>query len=488
MSSLRARVLASVLVLAAAGLVALAAVTYAEQRSFLQSRVDQEAVAARDALSQLLDNEGFRPAAPGAGSGTSDRSRSPAPEGPAGHGPGVSLPPGTYGQRRDSSGRVLGSKLIKYSPSESTPAAPKLPATVRLNSFFTVGSVGSSGLRYRAYARRDPEDSGVTIVAVPLREVDQTLNRLLLVEGLVIAGVLAALGASAFFVVRIGLRPLDRMERTAGQIAAGELSRRVSPATSKTEVGRLGLALNAMLDRLEQAFAQRKASEERLRQFLADASHELRTPLASIRGYAELFRMGATRDEAETQTAMRRIEDESKRMGVLVEDLLTLARLDEAPQPRRQAVDLAVLARDAVEDARATAPARAIELEASEAVVVSGDAHQLRQVLANLTRNALVHTPSDTPIEVSVEQHGGRVSVSVRDHGPGLPDVDPEHLFDRFWRAEGGRERGRAGAGLGLAIAAGVVHAHGGRISASNAIGGGAMFLVELPSTPPPVA
>jgi len=209
----------------------------------------------------------------------------------------------------------------------------------------------------------------------------------------VIAGVLLALGASAFYVVRLGLRPLDRIEVTAGQIAAGDLSRRVSPATPRTEVGRLGLALNAMLERLEQAFAQRQASEDRLRRFLADASHELRTPLASIRGYAELFRMGATRDEAETRTAMRRIEDESERMGVLVEDLLTLARLDEAPELVRAPVDVAALARDAVEDAHAIAPDRAIGLDAPGAAVVSGDSHRLRQVLANLLRNALVHTP-----------------------------------------------------------------------------------------------
>ena len=169
---------------------------------------------------------------------------------------------------------------------------------------------------------------------------------------------LVALGLTASFVVRLGLRPLDRMEVTAGEIAAGELSRRVSPATRRTEVGRLGLALNAMLDRLERAFAERAASEERLRQFLADASHELRTPLASIRGYAELFRMGATDDAAGTRTAMRRIEDESKRMGVLVEDLLTLARLDEAPEPRRAPVDLVARARRGRRRARDRARAR----------------------------------------------------------------------------------------------------------------------------------
>ena len=483
MASLRARVLASVLVLAAAGLVALAAVTYAEQSSFLYGRIDQELRGAGPALSHALDTAGFRP---------TDRDSFPdgsLPDetpgrggGPGGGRPNLNLPPGTYGQRRDASGKVLGHVLISYG--QAAPAAPRIPASVPIGKLFTVGSVGSSGLRYRAYASHDPEDSGVTVVAVPLREVDQTLSRLLLVEFLVIVGVLVALGVSSFFVVRLGLRPLDRMEVTAGEIAAGQLSRRVSPATPRTEVGRLGLALNAMLERLEQAFAQRKASEERLRQFLADASHELRTPLAAIRGYAELFRMGATRDEAETQKAMRRIEDESQRMGVLVEDLLTLARLDEAPELARAPVDLTVLARDAVEDAHAMAPDRPIDLDAPDAAVISGDAHRLRQVLANLLRNALVHTPPGTAIEVAVVQGEETVSVSVRDHGPGLPDVAPERLFDRFWRAEGGRERGKAGAGLGLAIVGTVVDSHGGRVSAGNAEGGGARFTVVLPKAP----
>jgi two-component system OmpR family sensor kinase len=489
MSSLRARVLASVLLLSAGGLLALAIVTYTEQRSFLQGRVDQEVKAAWPALSFVLDNKGFRPASAevqrrGTGSDGSTRRRDQGRPGGPGGGPAganVNLPPGTYGQRREASGKVLGNVPIHYSESEAEAPSPKIPASVPLGRLFTVGSVGSSGLRYRVYAHRDPEDTGITIAAVPLRDIDQTLSRLLLVEALVIAGVLAALGISAFFVVRLGLRPLSRMEVTAGEIAAGELSRRVSPATSRTEVGRLGLALNAMLDRLEQAFAAREASEERLRQFLADASHELRTPLASIRGYAELFRMGATADVAGTERAMGRIEEESKRMGVLVEDLLTLARLDETPELRREPVDLAALAHDAVLDARATAPDRAITLKAQGAAVVSGDSHQLHQVLANLLRNALVHTPAATPIEVAVEDSADAVVVRVRDHGPGLPSGSREELFGRFWRAEAGRERGKAGAGLGLSIVAGVVEAHHGSISAENATGGGAEFVVRLP-------
>jgi two-component system OmpR family sensor kinase len=237
-----------------------------------------------------------------------------------------------------------------------------------------------------------------------------------------------------------------------------------------------------MLERLEQAFAARSDSERRLRQFLADASHELRTPLASIRGYAELFRLGAARDPADTQTAMRRIEDESKRMGVLVEDLLTLARLDAHPDRERAPVDLSALARDAVADAGARAPDRQIGLQAPSAAVVSGDELQLRQVFSNLLGNALAHTPAGTAVEVSVSSNGSDVTVAVSDQGAGIPPELRERLFERFWRSERGRERGRAGAGLGLAIVQGVVSAHRGSVSVEQAPGGGARFVVKLPA------
>ncbi|MEY2514091.1 MAG: two-component system, OmpR family, sensor kinase, partial [bacterium] len=223
-------------------------------------------------------------------------------------------------------------------------------------------------------------------------------------------------------------------------------------------------------------------SEERLRRFLADASHELRTPLASIRGYAELFRIGAAREGPEMEKAMRRIEAESARMGVLVEDLLALARLDEVRDIHREPVDLAALAGDAVADARAVAPEREITLDRGDgAVVLDGDPGQLRQVLSNLLRNALVHTPAGTPVEVGVRSSAGEAVLEVRDHGPGLPTGDPAELFGRFWRAEAGRGRGRAGAGLGLSIVAAIVAAHGGRAAAADADGGGARFTVTLP-------
>jgi two-component system OmpR family sensor kinase len=478
MASLRARLLACLLVLAAVGLLIAGSVTYAEQRSFLLDRVDQQVKTALLPLSHQLDAQlrpspDSGPATGGRGDGGA-RGRGFGPPGPK----DVNPPPGTYGQRRSATGKVLASTTFDYSQSSSS--VPDIPAKLPLGKAITVSSKNGS-TRWRVFAGHDPEDSGITVAAVPLRDVDQTLHQLLSVEAIVIGGVLLALGAAALFVVRLGLRPLDRMAITAGEIAAGRLSQRVSPATSGTEVGRLGLALNGMLARLERAFAERQASENRLRRFLADASHELRTPLASIRGYAEVFHMGASADPAAVETSMKRIEEEAKRMGVLVEDLLVLARLDELREPIREPVDMRELAADAVEDARVTAPERPITFDAPDAAIVSGDAHQLRQVLGNLLRNALMHTPPATAIEVSVATEGKDVRVDVRDHGPGLPPGDPQLLFERFWRAEAGRARGKAGAGLGLAIVAEIVDTHGGSVEAGEAEGGGARFVVRLP-------
>ena len=487
--SLRVRVLVSVLALASVGMIALGAITYVEQRSFLEGRANQQAKLAIPILSDALDRKSKsdkddtanRDATSTPAANRDATSTSAAGKGkPLGPAIEPNLPPGTYGQRREASGKIVTHVFPTYG--QAQPAAPKLPRHVPTRKLFTVGSVGSSGLDYRVYATRAPDDGDLTIAAIPLDDVDQTLHQLLLVEGLVIAAVLIALGLTASFVVRIGLRPLDRIEATAGKIAAGDLTRRISPETPSTEVGRLGIALNKMLNRLEQAFAARKASEDRLRQFLADASHELRTPLASIRGYAELFRIGAANDPESAERAMRRIEEESKRMGILVEDMLTLARLDEAPARPREPVDLEQLAQDAISDAKAREPERKIELRhGKRAQVVEGDPLQLRQVLTNLLGNALLHTPPATEIEVSLDGDESHASLTVRDHGPGLPNGSEQSLFERFWRAEGGRERGRAGAGLGLAIVREIVEAHHGTVTASNAPTGGAKFVVTLP-------
>lgn len=474
--SLRARLVAGLLVLSALGLVLLAGITYAEQRSFLIERTDQQAQAAIPAVTR----EAYRQAQSGGG-GTVDRDGDgygrPAPDGPPGGGD-RSLPAGTFGEIRTAGGDVRATVVLGYEGASAE--TPELPDELPLGKAVTVD--GDDG-HYRVLAEQNPAGF-ITVAAIPFDDVDQTLNRLLVVEGLVIGVILLVLGASAWWVVGLGLRPLDRIGATAGAIAGGDLSRRVEPANDRTEVGRLGLALNRMLSRLEQAFAQRRASEERLRRFVADASHELRTPLASIRGYAELFRMGASADPEETATAMRRIEQEAARMGVLVEDLLTLARLDEVRDRVRKPVDLAALARDAADDARVVAPEREITVGGDQHVEVVGDPDQLRQVLANLVRNALVHTPADAAIELSARANGGGHAVlQVRDHGPGLPPgVDPDDLFERFWRAEGGRARGRGGAGLGLAIVGGIVEQHGGAVRAENAERGGAKFTVELPS------
>lgn len=479
MSSLRARLVLGLLALTAAGLLVVAATTYVEQRSFLLGRVDQQLSSSVSAVTQALAEQGYSPGAGG-----------PGDHGGFGHGgpragdsgSTADLPPGTYGQSRTSAGAPIGHVVLSYG---ATPLpAPSLPADLGLGKTITVASAGSSRLRYRALAQRN-EDGSITIVAIPLHEVDQTLTRLLEVEGIEILGVLVALGLLAWLVVRIGLRPLDRIARTAGAIAAGDLSHRVAPATPRTEVGRLGIALNTMLDRLQAAFGAQERSEQRLRQFLADASHELRTPLASIRGSAELFRMGAAADPDDLVRTMRRIEDEAARMGVLVEDLLTLARLDAVREPVREPVDVAELARTALDAAEVVVPDRTMTLDAPAELETLGDRHQLRQVLDNLLRNAVTHTPEGTPVEVTVARVDEGAQLRVRDYGPGLPPGDPADLFERFSRAQAGRGRGKGGAGLGLAIVGAIVDAHGGRVAASDAPGGGALFVVSLPAADP---
>ena len=465
MASLRARLLAALLALTAVGLLLLGGITYVVQRSFELDRIDRQASSALPAVAGAL--QGGEPRRP------------PDADGPPGGAPGSGLPPGTYGELRNLSGDVLRSNVFDYD--QEITADPDLPRDIPLGRVFTAhGHNGDDG-KYRVFADRNLRGDGITVVAVPLGDVDQRLNRLLIVEALLIVGVLLALGGVSWAVVRVGLLPLDRMGHTAGAIAGGDLSQRVAPTDPRTEVGRLGIALNAMLDRLEQAFSQREASENRLRRFIADASHELRTPLASIRGYAELFRMGAAREPGEVDKAMRRIEDEAARMGVLVEDLLTLARLDEVPDTPHSELDLAAIVRDAVDDGRAAAPGREIRAQVDGPALVVGDPDQLRQVLGNLLRNAFVHTPQGTLVEVTLEQAGGEVRVEVRDHGPGLPTSDAEALFERFWRSEGGRERGRGGAGLGLAIVAAIVDAHRGDVRAGIVPDGGATFVVTLP-------
>jgi two-component system, OmpR family, sensor kinase len=485
--SLRARLLAAMLVLISVALVIAAISIYAEQRSFLLGHLDQRVVAAAAPISYQLGVDASLLRRPHtderAAVGSSARPK-------AGKGLVGFLPSGTYGALVGAGGEILrGPVTVNYGDRRLPgPAFPsRFPTFLAGTSprLFTVGSQRGSNVRYRVAAIALQSGNGTLMVAVPLRDVDQTLDQLVIVEALVVASVILVLIGLGWVVIRIALRPLDQMGTVASAIAEGDLSRRVSPANGRTEVGRLGLSLNKMLVRIEHAFADRENSEERRRQFLSDASHELRTPLASIRGYAELFRLGPAQDPAALRRAMERIESEATRMGVLVEDLLALARLDELPEERQERVDLGDLAAQAVADARAMAPDRRIGMQAPRPLEVLGDPNALRQVLANLLGNALIHTAAGTPIELAVSPEGRDVVIDVRDHGPGLAPGAENLLFDRFWRADGGRARGRGGSGLGLAIVREIVASHTGTVSAANHPAGGAIFTVRLPAAPP---
>ncbi len=309
------------------------------------------------------------------------------------------------------------------------------------------------------------------------------LNSLVFAEVAVALALLVILSGGSWLILRRGLHPLEQMATTAGEITAGDLSQRVSPSGGATEVGQLGLALNTMLDDIEDAFHERDVTEQRLRQFLADASHELRTPITSIQGFAELFRVGADHAQVDLPTILRRIEEESARMRLLVEDLLLLARLDETREVEAEPVDLAVLAADACSDAVAADRDRPVTLDAPEPVVVRGDEAHLRQALANLVSNALSHTPAGTALEVRARETADGAEVTVRDHGPGLDADTIDHVFDRFWQAD--TARAGSGSGLGLSIVAGIAGEHGGIATAANAPGGGAEFTLRLPLPAP---
>ena len=360
-------------------------------------------------------------------------------------------------------------------------SAAQVVDAARSGRAFTVDSY-DAGPRFRALAYTDLRARAVIVLALPIDSVDQAIARLVAVQLLGAAAILAALGLVAWWVIHLGVRPLGQMSEVAASIAAGDMSRRVPESDPGTEAGQLGAALNRMLEQIEGAFAERDRVEERLRQFVADASHELRTPVATVRGYAELYRSGGLRGEGELDDAMRRTEQESVRMGGLVEDLLQLARLDQNRALESTSVDLTALATDAVADARAVDPQRAIELESAGSVVVQGDEARLRQVLANLVGNAVVHTPPTSEIEVSTRLDGGTAVLTVSDKGPGMPQDAAARAFERFYRADPARSRHRGGSGLGLSIVQAVVEAHGGQVRLTSSPDAGTSVRVELPA------
>ena len=414
------------------------------------------------------------------------------------------LTPGSFAELLSSSGKVLGRLSIPFSaPDAATQVCPDpaLPATLPKHAFtvraikgpgpFLVeaqplsagGNPGGPGAE-PAGSTVPTATSAVIVAGVPLNVLQDSLHRLLVVD-LVVGGVLlVALATGSLLLIRRSLRPLERMAETSRAISAGDLARRVTATDERSEVGQLGTALNGMLTRIEGAFAERDATEQRLRQFLADASHELRTPLTSIRGYAELWRLNARPrgDDAaplDAGMAMARIEQHARRMGEMIEELLLLARLDESHPRQRGAVDLTVVAAEACDDAMALDPGRPVSLHAERSIVVVGDAAHLRRAVANLTTNAVRHTPSGTSVEVHVDSRDGMARVVVRDHGPGMSEAGLVHAFDRFWQADASRATG--GSGLGLAIVAGVAAEHGGTATAANAGDGGAVLTLQLP-------
>jgi two-component system, OmpR family, sensor kinase len=370
--------------------------------------------------------------------------------------------------------------------SDSTVPDPTLSveaveASARENEPFTTGSEG--GPRYRVLASSYGDRT--VIVALSLADVDDSVDRLVTVEVVATVIVLAVLALAAWWVIRLGVRPIKRMTATATAIAEGDLSHRVPAGTKRTEADELGVALNKMLGTIEESFDRRVESEARLRQFVADASHELRTPVATIRGYAELYRVGGLAETEALDDAMRRTESEAVRMGGLVDDLLVLARLDSGRPMERQRVALAMLADDAASDARAVDPDRTITTsELDDDAVVVGDERRLRQVVANLVGNALVHTPSTAAVDVRVGVHDGRAVLEVADAGPGMTADVAGRIFERFYRADPARSRHHGGSGLGLAIVQGTVAATGGSVAVDTAPGRGTTMRIDLPLAP----
>ena len=481
---LRVKLIVAVLALVTVALALISLASVTALRGYLVGRLDEQLARVAPGFVQ------GPPPGPG-----------PGPEG-KGH-----RPPSPYlVQIRDAGGAKVSEPGAEDLLEEGL-GRPEVPADAawlqaRAGRPLTVPAEGGGHWRVLVQPRRDGS-GGTVVVAASLAGIDSAVGWLQRIDLFVSLGVLLVVAAAGVTIVRASLRPLVEMEQTAEAIAAGDLTRRVPDRDPRTEVGRLAAALNSMLAQIEAAFRARAASEttarrseERMRRFVADASHELRTPLTTIRGFAELYRQGAAHDPAELDRLMRRIEDQAARMGLLVEDLLLLARLDRQRPLDRRPVDLLALATEAVNDARVVAPDRRIELQLGAdgdddgggPLVVLGDEDRLRQVIANLMSNALTHTPAGSPIELRAGTRrgdgAGNAAIEVVDHGAGLTPQQAERVFERFYRADPARSQAAGGAGLGLSIVAALVAAHGGTVEVRSEPGQGARFRVLLPLNP----
>jgi two-component system OmpR family sensor kinase len=361
---------------------------------------------------------------------------------------------------------------------------PVVPATTelddRLGQVFETPAVNRD-VHYRALATR-LNDGTYLLVATPLTATESVTRELAASLRIIVAVVFGILGVFIWAIVRSANRQIDQLIDVADRVGKGDLTARTDAKPIRTETSRLAHALDAMTEQLQQASTVRDESEARLQRFVADASHELRTPLATIRGYAQLQQSGAITDPHQTAIAVARIESEARRMGLLVDELLLLAHLDQHAPVNQEIIDLDRLVTESVADARAVDTTRTIVHEPVRgAVVVSGDRDKLHQVVANFLSNARTHTPPGTVITVAVVAVDSDAHVVVTDDGPGMTPIDASHVFDRFYRAETVRSRATGGTGLGLAIAAGIATAHGGHITVDTELGRGTTFTLSLP-------
>ena len=474
--------------LSALGFLASDVVARSALRSYLVDQVDTQLTSVAGGSTLRLDRAGIAPDENSSFLGnpeTSDSTASPSPKmgSTMTMTPLRQVPTSMSVTLLNPLGKVLGVIGGDLNTQEITKFIEGLtPAKVitHKNRPFTIEAPGAD---FRVLARVLPSTLGSVVVAQSLDNIDQTLHRLQVLFIFIGLIVLLLIALASRKVIAIGLKPLEAVETTAESIAAGDLSARLPEAKPDTEVGRLVGSLNQMLSRIEESFAARTTSENRLRRFVADASHELRTPLTAIRGFAELHRQGAVQGEDATRDLMGRIEKESMRMGSLVEDLLLLARLDQSREMRREPVNLVATVNDAVESARAAGPLHPITVNTpDEGFYILGDVERIHQVVANLLANARTHTKEGTPITVSVSQTLEGATVEVTDTGPGLSLDDQERIFERFYRADPSRARASdKGSGLGLSIVDAVMRAHGGSVGVTSILGEGATFTLFFP-------
>ena len=476
--TLRRRLVISILFLLAAVSVVIGAVSTVALRGYLVNRLDAQITSASERFQRVVDrpngdqppvNTGGRP--------------------PGDFLPSAGLPPGTLGafvRQGVLDGDVLGESL-EVSP--LTPAQEAALLALEPNVEPVTVSLGGDLGDYRV-AVRSRTNGDTVITGMPLSDVNSTVLQLALVIGVVALAGLAAAFFAGTAIVRLALRPLDRVAATASHVAElplerGEVALAVrvpdEDAQPGTEVGQVGAAINRMLGHIAAALTAREASEKKVRTFVADASHELRTPLASIRGYAELTRRGGHELPKDVVHAMDRIESESVRMTSLVEDLLLLARLDDGRSLESAPVDISHLLTNAVSDAHAAGQDHEWSLELPEQpVMVEGDSARLHQVVANILANARTHTPAGTRVSVSTKAADDGIDIVIADDGPGIDEAVRASVFERFVRGDSSRSRAVGSTGLGLAIVQAVVTAHGGSVAVESEPGA-TVFTIHLP-------